>query len=254
MGAPLPIRIFEATMAAPTRRSPGGWPALFPEGNPVHILLAEDDDGVAAALVEVLYEHGHLTTRVRRGEDVLTRHRGADLLLLDLGLPDMDGLDVLRKLRAVSALSVVVLTARGDERSVVRGLRLGADDYLVKPVRLAELLARIDAVTRRATAAQGAPGTGTVRAGDVEVDIDARRVRVAGKEVDLTTKEFDVLAVLAARAGTAVSRQQLLDEVWGDAYLAVSRSLDVHLTQLRAKLRRPELLTTIRGFGYRFGD
>lgn len=219
----------------------------------MQILLAEDDDGVAAALVEVLYDHGHVTRRVRYGRDVLTYHRSSDLLLLDLGLPDTDGLDVLRALRAVSDMSVVVLTARGDERSVVRGLRLGADDYLVKPVRLAELLARIDAVTRR-TAAKGASAVRTVRAGDVDVDLDARRVRVGGAEVELTTKEFAVLAVLAGRAGTAVSREQVLDEVWGDTSHAVSRSLDVHLTQLRAKLRRPELLTTIRGFGYRFGD
>ncbi|MFI6277337.1 response regulator transcription factor [Streptomyces sp. NPDC050988] len=226
----------------------------------MRILLAEDDDGVAAALVEVLYDHGHVTRRVRYGREVLTYHRSSDLLLLDLGLPDTDGLDVLRALRAVSDMSVVVLTARGDERSVVRGLRLGADDYLVKPVRLAELLARIDAVTRRNAAKgasavrAGASAVRTVRAGDVAVDLDARRVVVGGAEVELTTKEFDILAVLAGRAGTAVSREQLLDEVWGDAHHAVSRSLDVHLTQLRAKLCRPELLTTIRGFGYRFGD
>jgi DNA-binding response OmpR family regulator len=220
----------------------------------MQLLLAEDDDGVAAALVEVLYDHGHDTRRVRHGKDVLTYHRSADLLLLDLGLPDIDGLEVLRGLRAVSDLPVVILTARGDERSVVRGLRLGADDYLVKPVRLTELLARIEAVTRRARAKTPPPGTHTARAGDVEVDLDARRVRVAGAEVDLTAKEFDVLAALAARAGTAVSREQVLDEVWGDTSHATSRSLDVHLTQLRAKLRRPELLTTIRGFGYRFGD
>ncbi|MEU6845299.1 response regulator transcription factor [Streptomyces sp. NPDC046716] len=219
----------------------------------MQILLAEDDDGVAGALLEVLYDHGHVTRRVRHGQSVLTYHRSADLLLLDLGLPDVDGLDVLRSLRAVSELPVVVLTARGDEWSVVRGLRLGADDYLVKPVRLAELLARIDAVTRRA-AARGDRAARTVRAGDVEVDLDARRVLADGTAVELTTKEFDILAVLAARAGTAVSREQVLDEVWGDARHGVSRSLDVHLTQLRAKLSRPELLTTIRGFGYRFGD
>ncbi|MEU9351611.1 response regulator transcription factor [Streptomyces griseoloalbus] len=228
----------------------------------MQILLAEDDDGVAAALVEVLYDHGHDTRRVRNGRDVLTYHRSADLLLLDLGLPDVDGLEVLRGLRAVSDVSVLILTARGDERSVVRGLRLGADDYLVKPVRLTELLARIEAVTRRTAAARNTarstardgPEARTVRVGDVEVDLGARRVRVDGAEVELTAKEFDVLAVLAGRAGTAVSREQLLDEVWGDAHHAVSRSLDVHLTQLRAKLRRPGLLTTIRGFGYRLGD
>ncbi|MEU9221319.1 response regulator transcription factor [Streptomyces sp. NPDC048376] len=220
----------------------------------MQILLAEDDDGVAGALVEVLYDHGHVTRHVTRGMDVLTYHRSSDLVLLDLGLPDVDGLEVLRRLRAVSDLSVVVLTARGDERSVVRGLRLGADDYLVKPVRLTELLARIEAVTRRAAAAHAPRTARTVRVGDVEIALDARQVRVDGAEVELTTKEFDVLAVLARRAGTAVSRDQVLDEVWGDAYHAVSRSLDVHLTQLRAKLGRPELLTTIRGFGFRLGD
>ncbi|GHB02474.1 DNA-binding response regulator [Streptomyces tendae] len=220
----------------------------------MQILLAEDDDGVAGALVEVLYDHGHITRRVTRGRDVLTYHRSSDLLLLDLGLPDVDGLEVLRRLRAVSDLSVLVLTARGDERSVVRGLRLGADDYLVKPVRLTELLARIEAVTRRTAAARAPRGARTVRVGDVEIALDARQVRVDGAEVELTTKEFDVLAVLARRAGTAISREQVLDEVWGDAYHAVSRSLDVHLTQLRAKLGRPELLTTIRGFGFRLGD
>ncbi|MFJ2111441.1 MULTISPECIES: response regulator transcription factor [unclassified Streptomyces] len=222
----------------------------------MRVLIAEDDDGVAEALVDVLGAHGHHPVRVRFGREVLNRHRAADLVLLDLGLPDTDGLEVLRKLRAVSGVPVVVLTARGDERSVVRGLRLGADDYLVKPVRLAELLARIDVVTRRAAAhapteAPAAPRTVVV--GDVEIDLDARRVRVGGAEIRLTTKEFAVLAALGSRAGTAVSRQQLMDEVWGDAYLAVSRSLDVHLTQLRAKLDRPELLTTIRGFGYRLG-
>ncbi|MCP2257910.1 DNA-binding response regulator, OmpR family, contains REC and winged-helix (wHTH) domain [Streptoalloteichus tenebrarius] len=219
----------------------------------VRVLLVEDDDGVADALVEVLDAHGHVPTRVRRGADALTRHRDADLVLLDLGLPDEDGLEILRKLRRVATVPVLVLTARGDERSVVRGLRLGADDYLVKPVRLAELLARMEAVARRAGRAHGG-GETVVRLGDVEIDLLARRVRVAGDEVVLTPKEFDVLAVLAGRPGRAVSRQQLMDQVWGDAYLAVSRSLDVHVAQLRNKLGRPRLLTTIRGFGYRLGE
>jgi DNA-binding response OmpR family regulator len=218
----------------------------------VRVLLVEDDKGVAEALVESLEARGHTVTGVGRGSDALTRHRDADMMLLDLGLPDMDGLEVLRKVRQVSELPVMVLTARDDERSVVRGLRLGADDYLPKPVRLAELLARMDAVVRRA-GSRGAPAPEVVHFGDVEVDLGARRVLVGGKDVALTTKEFEVLAVLAARPGTAVSRQQLMDEIWGDAYLAVSRSLDVHLTQLRAKLDRPGLLSTIRGFGYRLG-
>jgi DNA-binding response OmpR family regulator len=221
----------------------------------VRVLLVEDDAGVAGALAESLHARGHPVTSVGRGADALHRHREADLVLLDLGLPDLDGLDVLRKIRAVSPVPVIVLTARGDERSVVRGLRLGADDYLTKPVRLAELLARMDAVVRRAVA-RDAPADSAgdvVHVEDVEIDLGARRVLVAGHDIGLTTKEYEILAVLAARLGTAVSRQQLMDEVWGDAYLAVSRSLDVHLTQLRAKLDRPGLLTTIRGFGYRLG-
>ena len=216
----------------------------------MRVLLVEDDDGVADALVEALGAHGHEPRRVARGVDALTAHRDFDLMLLDLGLPDLDGLEVLRKVRRVADVPILVLTARGDERSIVRGLRSGADDYLVKPVRLAELLARMDAVARRGAARAGTADR-VVWIGDVEIDLDARRVVVAGRDVALTTKEFAVLAVLASRPGTAVSRQQLMDEVWGDAYLAVSRALDVHLTQLRAKLDRPGVITTIRGFGYR---
>ncbi|MBB4904655.1 response regulator transcription factor [Actinophytocola algeriensis] len=215
------------------------------------VLVVEDDDGVADAVVGALGAHGHLTERLTRGEDALTRHHDADLVLLDLGLPDVDGLEVLRKLRRVATTPVIVLTARGDERSVVRGLHLGADDYLVKPVRLAELLARIHAVTRRAAPAGESR---VVRVRDLEIDLDARRVSTDGGEIELTAKEFDILAVLARNQGVAVSRQRLLDEVWGDAYLAVSRSLDVHLTGLRAKLGRPGLVATIRGFGFRLEE
>ncbi|MDX3661845.1 response regulator transcription factor [Lentzea sp. NPDC055074] len=219
----------------------------------MRVLLVEDDDGVANALVEALRANGHRPTRVRRGADALIAHRDADVVLLDLGLPDQDGLEVLRKLRKIDPVPVLVLTARGDERTVVRGLRLGADDYLVKPVRLAELLARIDAVARRSAARSQEPDE-LVRVSDVEIDLQSRQVVVGGREISLTTKEFDVLAVLARRPGTAVSRQQLMDEVWGNAFVAVSRTLDVHLTQLRAKLDRPGLLHTIRGFGYRLGE
>jgi DNA-binding response OmpR family regulator len=216
----------------------------------MRVLLVDDDGGFAASVAHALDDYRHETLCVGRGEDALLRHQDADLVLLDLGLPDVDGLDVLRMLRKVSAIPVIVLTALGDERSVVRGLRLGADDYIVKPVRLAELLARIEAVVRRVRAAAQAPGV--VRVRDLAIDLDARRVSTAqGTEIELTQKEFDILAVLARTPGAAVSREQLLDAVWGDAYLAVSRSLDVHLTQLRGKLGRPGLVTTIRGFGFR---
>lgn len=214
--------------------------------------MVEDDDGVAGAVVEALATHGHRVERVGRAVDVWPHLRGADLVLLDLGLPDGDGMEVLRRLRRVTTTPVLVLTARDAERDVVRGLRLGADDYLVKPVRLRELLARVDAVVRRTRAAAAAPAD-VVEIEDLRVDLTARRATVGGSEIALTAKEFDILAALARRPGAAVSRQQLLDEVWGDAYLAVSRSLDVHLTSLRNKLGRPGLLATIRGFGYRLG-
>ncbi len=218
----------------------------------MRVLVVEDDDGVAGAVVEALGTHGHRVDRVARAADVWTHVRDADLVLLDLGLPDGDGMDVLRRIRRITTTPVLVLTARDAERDVVRGLRLGADDYLVKPVRLRELLARVDAVVRRTRTADGA-ATDVVEIEDLQVDLIARRATVAGQDVALTAKEFDILAALARRPGAAVSRQQLLDEVWGDAYLAVSRSLDVHLTSLRGKLGRPGLLATIRGFGYRLG-
>lgn len=218
----------------------------------MRVLLVEDDDGVASALIEALDEHGYRPTRCRRGEDALLRHRDADVVLLDLGLPDIDGFEVLRRLRRVSPMPVLVLTARGDERSLVRGLRSGADDYVVKPIRLRELLARMEAVTRRCAAGGDAPQR-VVHVADVRVDLDARIVLVAGEPVVLTTKEFAVLAVLARHPGSAVSRQLIMYEVWGAADVGVSRSLDVHVATARAKLGRPGLLQTIRGFGYRLG-
>ncbi|MBV6761793.1 response regulator transcription factor [Rhodococcus opacus] len=218
----------------------------------MQIAVVEDDDGVGDALVEALGTHGHEAVRMRRGSDLLLGHRGMDAVILDLGLPDADGLQVLRQLRAVSDVPVVILTARDDERSVVRGLRGGADDYLVKPARLAELLARLDVVTQRRRATGPSAGQ-TVTEGDVVVDLAAREVEVGGTPVALTAKEFELLEVLVTRPGAAVSRQQLMDAVWGDAYVAISRTLDVHMTGLRAKLGRPGLISTIRGYGYRWG-
>jgi DNA-binding response OmpR family regulator len=189
---------------------------------------------------------------MRRGDELLMGHHGFDAVLLDLGLPDADGLVILRQLRAVSAVPVVILTARDDERSIVRGLRSGADDYLVKPPRLGELVARLEVVTRRRSAVL-APSADVVICDDVRVDLSGREVTIAGEPANLTSKEFDLLAALASRPGEAVSRQQLMDEIWGDAFVAVSRTLDVHMTGLRAKLLRPGLITTIRGYGYRWG-
>jgi DNA-binding response OmpR family regulator len=224
------------------------------QADAVRVLVVEDDDGVAGAVVEALEAHGHVAIRAQRAAQVWKHLREADVVLLDLGLPDGDGLEVLRALRRIAGTPVVVLTARDAERDVVRGLRLGADDYVVKPVRLRELLARLEAVARRARPHGDGPAAEIVEVEDLRVDLGARRAMVGEAEIALTAKEFEILAVLARRRGTAVSRQQLLDEVWGDAFLAVSRALDVHMASLRAKIGRPGLLTTIRGFGYRLGD
>lgn len=220
----------------------------------MRILIVEDDSSVARALLRVLELQGHNCDHTTRGDDALLRHRDADLVLLDLGLaggPDAatgDGFEVLRRLRQVSDVPVVIVSARGDERSTVRGLHLGADDYLVKPVRVNELLARIGAVTRR----RGRAGHPTVvAAGDVRIDLTARTVHAGDREVMLTPKEFELLEALAKRPGEAVRRQLILDEVWGDTFVGASRSCDVHFTSLRAKLDRPGVISTIRGFGYR---
>ncbi|MEU6697250.1 response regulator transcription factor [Pseudonocardia sp. NPDC046786] len=217
----------------------------------VRVLVIEDDEGVAGAVVDALRTRGHGVLHAPTAGTASALLGEADLVLLDLGLPDGDGLTLLRRLRRDSPVPVIVLTARSSERDVIRGLHLGADDYLVKPVRLRELLARVDAVARRAPAATAAPGV--VDAEDVRIDLDARRVTVAGTELTLTATEYAVVAVLARRAGVAVSRQQVLDEVWGDATVAGSKALDVHVAALRAKLDRPGLVATVRGFGYRLG-
>lgn len=222
----------------------------------MQILIVEDDDDVADALRAVLEHHGHRCSRTARGDDALLRHGDADLVVLDLGLADGDGFEVLRRLRQVSDVPVLVASGRSDERSIVRALHLGADDFCVKPVRMAELMARIGVVTRRRRPVVPGPGQGgggsEVVAGDVVVDLTARTVTVAGRPVALTTKEFGLLEALARRPGEAVRKELILDEVWGDALVGASRSCDVHLTQLRAKLGRPRLISTIRGFGYRF--
>ena len=217
----------------------------------MRIAVVEDDDGVGDALVDALTEVGHEPVRMRRGADVLLGHHEMDVVLLDLGLPDMDGLEVLRKLRTLSSVPVVVLTARDDERSVVRALRGGADDYVVKPARLGELHARLQVAARRRHTTSDSAADKLVL-GDIVVDLVGRSVEVNGRRAALTTKEFELLAHLVTRRGEAVSREQLMDAIWGDAYVAISRTLDVHMTALRSKLDRPGTIVTIRGFGYRW--
>ncbi|MCX4672615.1 response regulator transcription factor [Streptomyces sp. NBC_01381] len=222
----------------------------------MQVLLVEDDDRLAEVLGQALAARGHRTVRAGRADDALRLKQGMDFVLLDLGLPDLDGLQLLRRLRKVSAVPVIVITARSDEGTVLQGLRSGADDYLVKPFRIEELLARMDAVMRRTgrTGSGPAPAPETVRVGDVAVDLRAREVTVAGRPVALTRREFDVLALLAREPGVVRAREEILDAVWGDAYLAVSRSLDVHIAGIRAKTGCPGLIRTLRGTGYRLAE
>ncbi|MGW5849057.1 response regulator transcription factor [Streptomyces sp. NPDC055254] len=225
----------------------------------MHALLVEDDDRMAQALGTALAQRGHTVRRVGRALDALRHVHEADFVLLDMGLPDLDGLELLRRLRTVCDAPLIVVTARCEERDIVQGLRAGADDYVVKPFRMAELMARIDTVRRRTgvpsgrTGAAADAGGGPVRTGDVEVDLAGRTVVVAGTEVRLTRREFDVLAFLAARPDEVHSREVILDRIWGDAFLAASRSLDVHVAGIRSKTGRSGLVRTVRGFGYQLG-
>ncbi|GGJ64449.1 response regulator transcription factor [Glutamicibacter bergerei] len=215
----------------------------------LQLLIVEDDDAVATALVDAVAAAGHTAICVARGADALLRHREAQMILLDLGLPDMDGLEVLRKLRLITSSPIVILSARDDERSVVRGLRQGADDYLVKPIGLTVLLARIEAVARRSQLSSSS--SSELQVGELRIDLDKRTAGLGERSLNLTAKEFDLLSLLAQHAGSVVTREQILDALWGDAFIAVSRSLDVHLTGLRAKLDSPGMIINVRGVGYR---
>ncbi|MEU0839805.1 response regulator transcription factor [Streptomyces sp. NPDC005962] len=218
----------------------------------MHVLLVEDDDRLAAALTAALDRLGHQVVRAGRADDALRLKDGADFVLLDLGLPDMDGLEALRRLRRASAVPVIVVTARAAERDVLRGLRGGADDYLVKPFRTAELIARMEAVVRRGTRPLTAAGP-VIAVGGVRIDLATRQLEVDGHPIALTRREFDVLALLAREPGVVRSREEILDAVWGDLLLSASRSLDVHIAGIRSKTGRPELVETLRGTGYRLG-
>jgi DNA-binding response OmpR family regulator len=215
------------------------------------VLIVEDEDAIAAPLIEGLGREGYEVERVATGQAALDAD-GADVILLDLRLPDMDGYDVCRAIRAKSDVPIIMVTARGEESDRVIGLELGADDYVVKPFGVRELIARIRAVTRRAsgggrTDAEVEP----LRSGSLEVDVRARRVSVDGREVALTAKEFELLAVLASDPGAVVTRKQLLEEVWETSWYGSTKTIDVHVASLRRKLGEAGLVETVRGVGFR---
>jgi DNA-binding response OmpR family regulator len=220
-----------------------------------HILVVEDDPQVRAALLRALGERGYATSSAPTGMAGLAAAVAdrPDLVLVDLGLPDLDGVAVLQMLRAVSGVPAIVSTARGDEAEVVRALDAGADDYLVKPFGAGQLDARIRAVLRRATASDGRGSA--VQVGALVVDSDARTARLDGLALDLTPREFDLLRYLAERAGQVVTRRELLAEVWRQPYGGADKTVDVHLSWLRRKLgetaQEPRYLHTVRSVGVR---
>jgi DNA-binding response OmpR family regulator len=215
----------------------------------MHLLVVEDDDAIAVPLVEGLERAGFTTTWASNGTDALAKAGVADLVLLDLGLPDIDGSEVCRRLRATSAVPIIIVTARGDESERVLGLELGADDYIVKPFGSRELVARVRAVARRSS--PSASVELPQRVGDLTIDRRTHRVFVSDQEIILTPKEFDLLALLSEDPGAVVNRQQIMDEVWDPHWYGATKTLDVHIASLRKKLGDHTLIETVRSVGFR---
>ena len=219
----------------------------------MRLLVVEDDEEVAGELVLGLQRHGHQTTHVTTGAAALAQYADSELVLLDLGLPDLDGFEVCRRLRELSSVPIIAVTARSAELDRVLGLRLGADDYIVKPHGFTELLARIEAVARRSRPLEQPANVAAEQTvvGSLTVDSRSRRVRVGEAEVELTRKEFDLLALLAGDPGALFTRERILAEVWSDTWIGATRTLDVHVGALRAKLGHKGWVETVRGVGFR---
>jgi DNA-binding response OmpR family regulator len=214
------------------------------------VLVVEDEHAIASLVRTYLVREGYQVVCVGSGAEALTelpRH-SPRIVVLDIGLPDIDGFEVCRRIRARSSVPIVMLTARDEEPDRVAGLEVGADDYVLKPFSPRELVARVKAILRRTEGGQQAE---TLELDGVVIRRDAHDVRVDGRAVELTAKEFDLLAYLVENEGIVHSRERLLDRVWGLAYPGGTRTVDVHVAQLRRKLGRPELIRTIRGSGYK---
>ncbi|MFD5451040.1 response regulator transcription factor [Streptomyces sp. NPDC003470] len=219
------------------------------------VLVVEDDPVIRTALIEVLTGHGYAVKTAHQGFEALREitRTPPDIVVLDLGLPDLDGLDVLRMIRGISRVPVLVATARDDETEIIRLLNAGADDYLVKPFSGGQLAARLAAVLRRsAPAGNRAAPPPVLRIADLRIDPTARTAHLADRELPLTRREFDLLSYLAAHADQVISRQRILTEVWQQPYLE-DQTVDVHLSALRRKMgekaRKPRYLQTVRGIG-----
>ena len=226
------------------------------------VLVVEDEKDLARMVQAYLERAGYDVLLAHTGPDAVAHARSADpdVIVLDLGLPEIDGIEVCRQIRTFSDCYVLMLTARDDEMDKVIGLSVGADDYITKPFSPRELVARVQAVLRRPRLSAGRTVSGPEPArqfGNLTVDVEGRRVELAGQPVDLTRTEFDVLAVLSARPTAALSRRQLIDEVWDTAWVGDEHVVDVHVAHLRKKLgddpAEPRYVETVRGIGYRMG-
>jgi DNA-binding response OmpR family regulator len=216
----------------------------------MRVLLVEDDEPVAESLIRGLERYGYDVTWVSTAAAALTAGP-ADMVLVDLGLPDMDGLDVCRELRARSDVPIIVISARADEVDKVVGLEIGADDYVSKPFGVREVIARMRAVLRRVRPADEPPDEQQPGTGRLSIDRRARRVFVDGAEISLTPKEHDLLAFLAEAPGAAFTREQIMEAVWDENWFGPTRTLDVHIGGLRRKLGEAASIETVRGVGFR---
>lgn len=216
------------------------------------ILVVENNIGDMEALARGLRRHGHDVCCVRTGGEALAVFRDVDIVLIDLELPDVDGLEVCREIRVTSDIAMIAVTARQSELDRVLGLHAGADDYVIKPYGFRELMARMHAVMRRRKP-NNPVVSGHIRShGELTIDANAREVRVGGRRVDVTRKEFDLLWLLAASPDVVVPRQRVVREVWGDSWSR--RTVDTHVSSLRNKLGDGDWIVTVRGVGFRLGD
>ena len=224
------------------------------------ILLVEDEPAIAEPLGYLLEREGYEVAVAGDGGEALARfgRGGVDLVLLDLMLPVLPGTEVAKRIRAVSDVPIIMLTAKDSEIDIVVGLELGADDYVTKPYSSRELLARVRAVLRRRVEREDAVGPDVLQSGPVRLDADRHAVFVHGSETAMPLKEFELLELLLRNAGRVLTRGQLIDRIWGSDYFGDTKTLDVHVKRIRAKIEEepaePRLLLTVRGLGYRFED